>query len=181
VNAFLVVVNIILAIAALVTVRFAWQAARSSAEAAALAKESISYVADTAKAAEQTAAESAVTAGLTKEVAANLEATLETARGTLKTAHESREADDRERRLKRLLDIAEISERIFWVSAEAEGYGSERLPEQNVLEQLIAGSGMDLPACRQLGQAHAVNRMQPARNAVREAEMRIGELIRERA
>jgi hypothetical protein len=48
VNVFNVVVNLILVLA---TVWFAWQASKSSAEAASLAKESVGYAADTLRAA----------------------------------------------------------------------------------------------------------------------------------
>lgn len=105
-----------------------------------------------------------------REAAAAAEASAKAAGEAALIADQARREAGQERDERRLLEIAELVERVFWKAAEQTGYqpvgGGFRAPEQNALAAILAGSGLDLPECVRLaGEGQASQAFGSARDA----------------
>jgi hypothetical protein len=175
------VTTIVLVAATLVTVWFARQAAGDGHKAAAAA--------DTADAAERTATATVdtvsglrrvatATGGTVEElerVAARLEQVADHARATVKLAREAAAADERDRKMRQLRDIAGLVETIFLKAAEKAGRTPTqwRCSEQNELGTAVSTYGEGLPVSLTLsgdsGPDAVMGRAAQARQEVRRA------------
>lgn len=93
------------------------------------------------------------------EATAQAQQSLEYARQTVEIAAAAHEADERARKLRQLLDIAALAERIFWEATGKAQPTAWRCREQNDLGQLLKGTSAALPECERLvgeSQEHAV-------------------------
>ncbi len=141
-DTFNVVVSLILVAAALVTVWFAWQAAKEGAAAARYARETVQVSQDVA-------AHTSATVEAVQEVASHARATVEASQAALDGA-------ERARRVQQIRDIGQLAETTFWKAAEASDYesrsGGWRVPEQNWLAQALVGIDSPMPECTRLAE-----------------------------
>jgi hypothetical protein len=188
-DVFGVVVNIVLILLTAVVVYFAWQTVRKAQEAGEAAdhtvaslkdlltatKESAALMARSAEAANETVASLKDLLTATKESAALMAQSAKAAHETATIAKATRDQAEYDRKLRALMDVEELAERIFWRAADVAGYKSMtgwRCPEQNYLGQALRRVEISLPKAERLvgglGTADLV--MGAARDAQREAE-----------
>jgi hypothetical protein len=196
-DVFGVVVNIVLIVLTAVVVYFAWRTVREGRDAGqalketvaslkdllAATKESATLVAQSADAAKQTVTSLTDLIAATNQAAQHMADSSAAAQETVTIAKATREQAEYDRKLRALMDVEELAERIFWQAAAASGHESMtgwRIADQNYLGQALARVEISLPASRRLvgglGTAEAV--MGAARDAQREAEFAI-RLLRE--
>jgi hypothetical protein len=198
-DVFGVVVNIVLIVLTAVVVYFAWRTVREGRDAGqalketvaslkdllAATKESAALVAQSADAAKQTVTSLTDLIAATNQAAQHMADSSAAAQETVAIAKATREQAEYDRKLRALMDVEELAERIFWQAAAASGYESMtgwRIADQNYLGQALARVEISLPASRRLvaglGTAEAV--MGAARDAQREAEFAIRQLREQR-
>jgi hypothetical protein len=133
VNLLNTILTIVLVAATLVTVWFARQAASDGHEAAAAAKDTVTKAGEIAEA--------------TRATVSELRGVAEHARATVELAREAAAADERDRKMRQLRDIAGLVETIFWKAADRAGRAPTqwRCPEQNELGAVVSTYGEPLP------------------------------------
>ena len=155
-NVFIVVVNAVLVALTAAVVLFAW---RTIGEA----KRTTSALGDLLAAAKDAGA---------------------AARETVVIAEAARAQAEFDERLRALLDVGELVERIFSRAREVAGFESRgwRVAEQNLLQQALARVGAELPEAKRVadGTGIAETVMAAARDARLEVEVEIGRLLQHR-
>jgi hypothetical protein len=144
VNVFNAIVSIILVLTALATVRLAYMTGKDSKAAAAYAKATVDAAHKTAIATHETAA-------ILSEATAELKGLTLTTRAAL-------EADKRDRRMRSLREIVELTTKINIKAVEAQASGSQtlRIPGQYELAQVLIGLDIPMPNCRALARADGI-------------------------
>lgn len=200
VNNVLLVLTAVLVVLTGVVTWFAWQTVRESRKATAAIKETVKESNKAADAARETVVAVRELLTVAKDTASSAARSLTAAdqtvtaanelvvaaRVTIEVAERARAADEHDRKVRRLRDIGQIAEALFWKAVR----DSEPKPtlhgwrqiEHNYLAQALVGLADELPKCVELTQVSmpgaAIGAARDARNEVEQALQRLSAIPR---